>query len=420
MPFDLSHLDTSTGALIRSGAALLGIVLGAFVLAAKPRSRFTRLFGTLLVLDGAGYAMFALAGGYVGFPHEELVVPGHLVFVPIVFVAAGLLLAAFWPDVRGLAGHRVRFASGLGAAAPLVLLTTMAFVLLGPPSVDDYGSELGVVLGMADSLGYSAYLAVLTVVGAALLARVRRNPADPRARAFLLVGGYAIANAVIQAGNYIAEAAGESYPIPLVVMLLGASAAVVQMPFAFLGLGPVGGWSRWVPIVLMFACLATASIETWAEIYLVRDVGFGGVVSLAGLLGVGYAIFRLDLLGAVVPRPKAGLLAAIGLAALFITAQVGQNFLSDELGLLAGGIVAGAAVFAVYPIQRAAERTLERDVKRGPAAEYRTLVEHAWSDGHFGPKERLMLSETRRRLRLGAEAAQAIEDDVARGVRRGD
>lgn len=151
-----------------------------------------------------------------------------------------------------------------------------------------------------------------------------------------------------------------------------------------------------------------------AEIYVAGDSGFGGIVSLASLLGIGYAIFRLDLLGAVVPRPKAGLLAAVGLAVLFITAQVAQNFLSDELGLLAGGVVAGAAVFVAYPIQRAAERTMERGAKRGPAGEYRALVEHAWSDGVFGPKEHLILSETRRRLGLGAEAAQAIEDEVAR------
>ena len=418
MAFDPSHLDTSFGALIRSGAALLGIVLGGFVLAAKPRGRFTRLLGLTLVLDGVGYSVFSLAGGYAGFPHKELVVPAHLGFVPIVYLGTGLLLAAFWPELRGLPTDRVRFASGLVAAAAAALLYPLGLLLEGPPPVEDYGSELGVVLGVADAIGYGLYLATLAVVGAALLARVRRDPTDPRARSLLLVGGYAISTVVILVGNYVAEA--PEYPVGVIVTLFAFAAATIQLPFAFLGLRSVGGWSRWVPIALLLACLATATIETLAETYAGRDVGFGGIVSLAGLLGIGYAIFRLDLLGVKVPRPGAGLLAAIGLAGLFITAQVAQNFLSDELGLLVGGIVAGGAVFVAYPIQRAAERALERGARKGPAEEYRALVEHAWSDGRFGPKERLMLSETRRRLGLGAEAAQAIEDEVARGVRRGD
>lgn len=419
MAFDPSHLDTSVGALIRSGAALLGIVLGGFVLAAQPRGRFTRLFGLILVLDGVGYSMFTLAGGYNEFPHKELVVPFHLVFVTVVFVAAGLLLAAFWPDVRRLPTHRVRFVSALVAAAPLALLTPLALVLEGPPPLEDYGSELGVVLGIADSIGYGFYLAVLTFVGTALLARVRRDRADPRARAVLLVAGYAVANAVIQVGNYIAEAAEGGYPVVLVVILLGASAAVAQLPSAFLGLGSVGGWSRWVPIVLLLACLATAPIEAWGEIDAAGDSGFGGIVSLAGLLGIGYAIFRLDLLGVKVPRPRAGLLAAVGLAALFATAQVAQNFLSDGLGLLWGGVVAGVVVFAAGPLQRRMERTTQAPAA-DVAAKYRRLVETAWTDGKLGANERLLLAESRRQLGLDAEAAAIIDEDIARKHARGD
>lgn len=417
MAFDPSHLDTSVGALIRSGAALLGIVLGGFVLAAKPRTRFTRLFGLALILDGVGYSVFTLAGGYAEFPHKELVVPSHLVFVPIPFAAGALLLGAFWTEVRRLPMHRVRFASALIAAAPPTLLALAVFVVEGRPDLEIYGSELGVALAMVDSVGFSLYLGALAVVGAALLARVRRDPADPRGRAFLLMAASAISSAVVAAGNYIAGA--PEYPVATIVVLLVAVAATVQLPFAFLGLRTVGGWSRWVPVVLLLACLATAPIEAWAEVQSGQDVGFGGIVSVAGLVGVGVAIFRLDLLGVDVPRPRAGLLAAVALAALFITAQVAQNFLSDAYGLLLGGIVAGLAVFVAYPIQRAAERALERDARNPSVEEYRRLVEHAWSDGKFGPKERLMLSETRRRLGLGAEAAQAIEDEVAGSVRRG-
>lgn len=417
MAFDPSHLDTSAGALIRSGAALLGIVLGGFVLAAKPRGRFARLFGLVLVLDGVGYSVFTLAGGYAEFPHKELVVPSHLVFAPIAYVAAGLLLAAFWSEVRQLPSQRVRFTSGLVAAAPPVLLAPIGFVLDGLPPVEDYGSGLGAVLGMVDSIGYSVYLAVLAVVGAALLARVRRDPADPRARALLLVGVYAVANAVIQAGNYLADAPG--YPPAVIVLLLLAVAATVQLPFAFLGLQSVGGWSRWVPIVLLLACLATAPIEALAETYADEDVGFGGIVSLAALLCIGYAIFRLDLLGVRVPRPGFGFVAALALAALFITAQFVQNFASSNFSLKTGAVVAGLAVLLANPLQKRIEGFGQRrSGVDAPATKYRRLVETAWTDGTLGANERLLLAEARRQLGVGAEAAAAIDEAVAAGHAR--
>lgn len=412
MPFDPSHLDTSFGALIRSGAALLGIVLGGFVLAAKPRNRFTKLFGLVLILDGVGYSVLTLAGGYSGFPHKELVVPSHLVFVPIGFVAAGLLLTAFWPEIRQLPKHRLRFISGLVAAVPPALLAPLAFVLGDRPSLQDYGSELGVGLAMADGVGYGLYIAALTLVGAALLARIRRDPSDRRARALLLMGGYAVAHAVILVGNYLAAPAEETLTAFVAAILLGAAAATVQLAFAFLGLHTVGDWSRWVPIVLLFACLVTAPIEAWGEIETDRDIGFGGIVSLAGLLGIGYAIFHLDLLG--VKAPGAGFYAALGLASLFATAQVAQNFLSDGLGLLWGGVVAGIVVFAAGPLQRRMERTAQTPAN-DVAAKYRRLVETAWTDGKLGANERLLLAESRRQLGLDAEAASAIDEDVARG-----
>lgn len=414
MAFDPSHLDTSVGALIRSGAALLGIVLGGFVLAAKPRTRFARLYGLVLVLDGVGYSVFTLSGGYAAFPHKELVVPAHLVFVTIVFVTSALLTAAFWPELRLLRGQRLRFASGLVAAAPAATLAPIGFAFEGAPSRQVYGSDLGVALGMADAVGYGLYLAALTLIGAALLARVRGRPTNPRSRAYLLVGAAAVSNVVIQVGNHVADAAADGVSWVAVTILLAFALAILQLAFALLGLQSVGGWSRWVPIGLLLACLATAPIEAWTEIHATRDVGFGGIVSLVGLVGIGYAIFRLDLLGVQVPRPRAGFLAAVGLAALFATAQVAQNFLSDGLGLLWGGVVAGIVVFAAGPVQRRMERSAHAP---GPAVaeKYRRLVETAWTDGQLGANERLLLAESRRQLGLDAETAAGIDEEVARG-----
>lgn len=409
MAFEWSQLDTSVGALIRSGAALLGFVLGCFVLAAKPRTRFTWGLGTLLVLDGIGYAIFTLAGGYAGFPHRELAISALVVTSAVALAATGLLLATFGPDIRRLPEHRLLLVSGVVAAA--------ASLIVIPFSIAETDwADLQDILETTDGIAYLAYLAALALSGIALLARVRRDRSNPQARALLLVAAYAVSNVVLPAGRYLAEAAQANADWLAIALLLATSAALVQAPLGFLRLHAVGGWSRWVPIVLLLACLATVPIRAILESNGLLNNGFGGIVSLAGLLGVGYAIFRLDLLGVPVPRPRAGFLAALGLAALFITAQVAQNFLSDQLGLLLGGVVAGAVVFVAYPLQKAAERAVEQRKHasdHGPAAKYRRLVETAWTDGKLGANERLLLAEARRQLGLDAEAASAIDEEVA-------
>jgi hypothetical protein len=146
-------------------------------------------------------------------------------------------------------------------------------------------------------------------------------------------------------------------------------------------------------------------------------VGSTGLARAVGFLLVAYAVFRLGLLGVGLDTIsfRVGALASLGLAALFITAQLAQNFLSDKLGLALGGIVAGAVVFAAFPLQRAAERVMER--QRTPASaplqQYRTQVELAWRDGRLGANERLMLAEFRRQLGLGLVDAERIDSEVA-------
>lgn len=80
-----------------------------------------------------------------------------------------------------------------------------------------------------------------------------------------------------------------------------------------------------------------------------------------------YGILRTDMLGVDLRARtvKRGTLAATALAALFIVAQIMQNFLSAEYGLLTGGIIAGAVLFAANPVQKAIERVTDKAPTRG-------------------------------------------------------
>jgi hypothetical protein len=118
-------------------------------------------------------------------------------------------------------------------------------------------------------------------------------------------------------------------------------------------------WS-W-PIMAILFLLYRATPETVAD---ARNDAWGvfGMIRILAWTVLVYAILRADLLGVRLPRiaVSRGAVAAAALATLFIVAQVAQNFLSSEYGLLTGGIIAGAVLFAANPVQKAIERATER------------------------------------------------------------
>lgn len=116
-------------------------------------------------------------------------------------------------------------------------------------------------------------------------------------------------------------------------------------------------------------------------------------------------------------------LAAIFLAAFFVVAQVVQVYTSTAFGLLGGAIVAGLLLFAMHPLQRAAERVASAAV---PGAQptpaylsfkklevYRAQVESSLADdGRIDERERRFLEKLRANLGIAAEDAAAIEQDA--------
>lgn len=422
MAFDPAHLDTSVGALIRSGAGLLGIVLGGFMLAAKPRRRGNVFLGLFLAFDGIGYATYSLVGGFSGFPHKELIVPSHAL-TSILSVAAAACMVVFGaPYLRALRQDRPRLLVALVTAVAMAAMTPfLLFVADARLPVDLFGNPSGAIAGEADAIAFGLYLAATAAVAIALLASLRRDQDGPQAPARLALAVALLGNLAIWLAVPIVFGAGDLSPIGRVGFIV-AGLALLPPLFLLLAVGRIGRWSRWVPATAMLLLLASTVVESLLLLDDRNDSGFGGIASLLFLSLVAFAVFRLDLLGATVPRPRAGALAAIALAALFITAQVAQNFLSDQLGLLLGGVVAGAVVFAAFPLQRAAERAIEArgrtsDKAGGVHDEYRRAAEVAWMDGRLGEKERLLLRQVRDRLGLSSAVAEGIEDEVVAGRR---
>ena len=414
-------LDLSPGSLIRSGSYLLFAFIGVLLLVRRRHHPWNLRLGAIFVMQGVSGTLFNVVGGNSATPD---IPPDATWGPPALIVTGALSLAQAWlwislglPLLNDLSRRVRRVVLGAGAivAAPWVVIVAGAIIL------NDWGPDKVALAQQIDGLAYSIHiplLATLLIVAAELSRR-----AASQGPALWLVLLPAATEPALYAGDIFAY--GEYVGSPIVgfvdyVRLLGFAlyAASIVGGLRATG-GPHGRLARNLTLGLL-ACVALTMFVTPSPG--IQRSGIGGILLItAGLLAL-WGMLKFGLLGRDPGKPilSPATLAAIGLAALFMTAQVAQNFLSDELGLLAGGLVAGAAVFAAYPIQRAAERTLERHAKRGPAGEYRALAEHAWSDGNFGPKERLMLSETRRRLRLSAEAAQAIEDEVARRQRRGD
>jgi hypothetical protein len=113
--------------------------------------------------------------------------------------------------------------------------------------------------------------------------------------------------------------------------------------------------SRWTFFALLAAGLVGCMMALRTPEF--GNYGSNGIARTLGAVLLIIAVAKHDLLG--VPLPgivvRRSVLAGTALATLFIVAQIAQNFLAAEYGLIMGGIVAGAFLFAATPIQRALE-----------------------------------------------------------------
>ncbi|MEA3201829.1 MAG: hypothetical protein QOE90_3257 [Thermoplasmata archaeon] len=134
---------------------------------------------------------------------------------------------------------------------------------------------------------------------------------------------------------------------------------------------------------------------------------------------VKYQLFDIDL--KIKRGVRVSAIAGIFLAVFFVVAQIAQNYL-QQYGVVAGGAAAGLLLFALNPLQKAAERVADKAMPQTRATPeylafkklevYRAAFEGVLEDGRVSAKERAMLIGLRGKLGISEVDASALEEDV--------
>lgn len=122
---------------------------------------------------------------------------------------------------------------------------------------------------------------------------------------------------------------------------------------------------------------------------------------------------------------KQSTLAAVIIAFVYIISEAASEFLSAELGKIAGILAAAVVVVFLAPLQRFADKVASAAMpgtKNTPEyiafrkmQVYESAVSEALAEGGISHKERTLLNHLRESLGISAEDAQAIESELQTG-----
>lgn len=432
--------------LLRSASAILLLTLGVGI-AWKGRTRGANVaLGTLLVLWGSGHLLANLSIDDFGKPGESapFTFPGAAAlyaFLALLWPVPTAVLLYLWAREDGPAA-RGRLALALAPTAGILLWAVVDLAQgVGVPwraPYDPIFDALGIPFAARDAL--ASYVA-LTIdncsLAIALYATTRAAAGRDPARHGAIALGLGI-YATYVSFTYLRFPQARAFDDAMGV-------AMVALPTVLL----TGGWllaaARGLgrPAVLVALAFPSAALLGLATPLLtgathVEDdlVGMRGIVRTVAWTCLLVGVLRHDLLGVELKTRSVdrASLAAGALAVLFVVAQVAQNFFSASYGLLTGGIVAGAFLFAAQPLQRAAERLVSGRVdpvdpaapasSRAPALALsaqagneealRAAMRLAWRDRRFDHAEEAALADLAERLGIGARRATEIRHEVER------
>jgi hypothetical protein len=390
-----------------SGVPLL--VLAALVARVRPRRKASLAFAAFAGGFGAAFVVVNLVD--VGDPLREAL---QLVATPLYLagVAGALALVCLFPrplrrDDRGLVAALVVF-SVVHLVARLMFPLTVGLEMI------------------------TAFFSFAQIVALPLLAlRFRAAMDEPRVQAQVaLVTAAFLTYAAVQTGvsfgrvmqGFTPSAMGwANYTtIALVGLLwlanttLPGSAARTARNVALLVPALV--------LVGMVSVVAQLVPETGAR------EGFSGTLRGVSAALLAYAILRyqwLDLDVKVKWTVKQSTIAAAFIGVFFVVSESASTFFSSEAGLgpYLGIAAAGVLVFALAPLQRAAERVADATMPGvKPLGElsqdervrlYRDQARAAWADGALSRDERVLLDQLREGLGLGLEEAARLEREAA-------
>jgi hypothetical protein len=427
------------GNLVNAAGGLLFVVFGAWIASLRPRRRRTLAFAAFC-------AFFGLAFTTQNLFSPELP-PGWnqfaLVFSGLAAVPAGAAILLVAHDTP----HPL-------ARTERGLLLLPAVVLLGfplgygvvlavgglPPTVAGFFLGLDgpyVVLSVGVQFLFGAQWAAAMIM--ALRCR-RLTGEDPAGRRELAVMSSAVTAFPAFFFGTVAVLSPD-YTFRL-MGLAGLAAAVVTSALWLAAVAAGGGpGARNAALApLAFGLFGVAFSFGAGGFVVVDGTGVYGFVRVAAVGMLAYAILRHHILGIDVKvrwTISKSTVAATFIAVFFIASETAQQFFGETLQSTYLGITAaGALVFALAPLQRAAERLAARAIPvaadAGPVAiaaarsrreeAYSNAIRVARRDGAVSREEAGHLHRLAEELGIGAGRAHELwtqaEDDAAAKVRR--
>jgi hypothetical protein len=272
----------------------------------------------------------------------------------------------------------------------------------GLPQGEEIPTAVALALG---NLGPSG-LALL--IGA--LGFLHREEPDGRRRT-------ALALAALGFGIWLSFSESTSIPGPSALAAIAFGATVIACIVAWMPTTDVQETrARSIAVVVLAVSSALGLAYSVGIDAGMPDHGEFGIARLIGLVLLALAVFRYGLLDVELPRValRRGPLAAGALAVLFVVAQVAQNFLASQYGLLLGGVIAGAFLFAARPIERAIEGRAMRTVQVGDSRRdaFRKAVRLAARAGPLTREEEAHLAHIADELGLSNRDAHAVISEV--------
>lgn len=412
------------GVLVDIASGVLLLALGAFVGTVKPRRTANVAFAIFSGTVGVGFVSLNLAFGADSF--------GGGAYADLLFALTGTLFvvgcaalpAAVSPLVRRPRRARAFTAAALGVA-PMVAVSAW--------TIASY-REYGATYGLQPTLAVAAQIVGLTLLlcvlwGVVIFLSVGAVGADDRAfhQAGLAAAGLALWPAFTSANSLLARNAWD-LGFGLAALLAAGIVAAVWLRQSARGRAPA--FSRNVALACLSAMLVGLAAVPLSGGFLESQAtgGFGiartiAVVILAYGI-VRYQLFDIDLkIKWTIAR---GTIAAAFLAVFFIVAQLGQNYLTGELGWALGGVAAGLMLFAITPLQKAAERVADvamPGVKATPQyvasrkeESFRFAVRMAYADRVLSREEERNLANLAADLGIDAARAYAVREEVEREI----
>ena len=410
----LVEFNFSQGAVIDAGGALLFLLVGIAILAVARQTRLGLRLGAFAATFGLAYVMTNLVAADGPLSLVVLLAPALAAAVCL-----GVLIREVMRPVSPIARRRIAVLGG-AICAGLGIALASSLAVLAERRLEGPGLWTN---GLADALAVFPLVFVVEPLLLVLLAASAQGPVGGSLHQYkgrlmmgLAAGLFAVGITMDSAVSNDPETGWTGAATDGVGLLFGVLVAYTAW-LVVRGCPP--GAERFARRA--FAAVLLVGLAGCLLPEATANIGPYGILRTAGVVLLVLAVVRYDVLGVPLPRlvVRRGVLTGAALAVLFIVAQVAQNFFSAKYGLLMGGVLAGAFVFAASPIQRAIERasghSRPNPASAGSAvAGYKAALRAAMRDGTLTRREERHLAEVAVALGISPVQALDLRDEVER------